>query len=854
MDELSYFVSRLNALVPAQEQSGSTMTEEDLAMIRSIPQLKVIIKASTGVQPEIAVIAQKLIRSLSQKRVLNRLWFRSIDDRKANINERHSQTLNWALDPLETTQKWDNLAQWLRIGTGLYWLAGKAGSGKSTLMKYLSNHPRTTTLLKEWAAQSELVTLQFFFYTMGTLEQKSQEGILRSLVFQFLDEHRDLIEDILPAMWKEASINEDKYEDLELPSISEMQNSLWHLVENVSADRRICILIDGLDEFEGKHANIAVFFSRLQRLPNVKILVSSRPLPVFVSAFDFAPKMYLQDLTNKDIVTYINDTIWHHPHMAQLSHIEPRKIMEVADVLVKKASGVFLWVVLACQSILEGLEEYDTFPELMERANNIPPELGDFFGQMIDGIDPRKRDQSARFLRLIFESQTKSFFDPIPTLGLAIVYEQGLRADCMGPSITGLSNEDRVLRCKTLDGRLRSRCAGLVEIQVDSLTFARKYESITAEGAAIVNSRVALLHRSLYEFLCTEGMWERDVLHVDTECGTFEPHAILASLWTQLTGLDIHLCPHPLMSVSHYINVLVHNMCAEATKSSPETLATNLSRLQALFTGNQQFSLVPNCAERWLPHQPKCRKGCEDLSAGLAIAAEFGMNTVVQLALEDPDGIRRRLIPPEAGQVLDCSSLGACPASLYELNSRQRGSKHRRRSTVLPLLYHAICHPFMFVLREMGMGFLDQSIEAMISTEVVKYLLGKGHDPNEGFFDNEDASMTTPWIKWLMFISGDGQTFPHRGFWKTADSNLHAELAHKRAACAELLVDAGAELGAPGTDMQEFVDETVSNFVRNTERRGGTSVAWARSDDLWSKVQDKIRSSRTARSHHDAHS
>lgn len=857
MDELSYFVSRLDALVPAQEQFRSTMTDEDLSMIRSIPQLKVIIKVCIGIQPQIAVIAQQIIRSLNQERVLDRLWFRSIDDRKMNINERHSHTLNWALNPLETTLSWENLAEWLRNESGLYWLAGKAGSGKSTLMKYLSNHPQTTSLLKQWAAQSELVTLQFFFYALGRLEQKSQEGILRSLLFQFLDKQRDLIERVLPAMWKEAIMTEDKDHDLALPSISEMQNSFLQLLGTVSADTRFWILIDGLDEFQGKHASIAAFLSKLEGLANVKVLVSSRPLPVFVSAFDHAPKMYLQDLTKKDIETYINHTLWHHPHMAQLSHIEPKEVMKIAEVLVSKACGVFLWVVLACQSILEGLEEYDTIPELMSRANKIPPELGDFFRQMINGIDPRKRDQSARFLRLIFESQTRSAFDPIPTLGLALVDEQGLRADFKGPNVTWLSNEEKALRCRTLEGRLRSRCSGLVEIQLDSdLAFIRKSEPITAEDATIVNSRIVFLHRSLYEFFCTEGMWEEDVLRVDDESGRFEPHAILASLWTQLAGLCFQWWSTADVSEACYRNALVHNQFAAAVKCPPEMLATNLSRLQALFTDNGRSPLTWSRAKLWLPHQPECRKGCEDLSAGLAIAAEFGMVSLVQLALEDPGGIRRMLIPPGAGQALDCNSLEPCPTKLYELNSRQRGSKHGRRSTVLPLLYHAICRPFLSVLREKEMSRHEPSMQAMISTEVTKYLLGRGHDPNEGFFEYEDVMITTPWIKWLMFISGGGQIFPRHGSWNTADSSsdLHAELAHKRAACTELLVDAGAELGAPETHMQVFVDESVSKFIKNTEWRGGTSVAWARSDALWSKVRDKIRSSRTAESHRDAHS
>lgn len=853
MDELSYFVSRLNALVPVQEQSGMTMTEEDLAKIRSIPQLKIIIKASTGVQPQVAIIAQQMIRSLNQGRVLDRLWFRSIDDRKRNINESHSQTLNWALDPLETTLKWDNLADWLRNGSGLYWLAGKAGSGKSTLMKYLSNHPRTTTLLKEWAGKSELVTLQFFFYALGRLEQKSQEGILRSLLFQFLNKYRHLVEDALPAMWREAIITEDKdrVDDLEIPSISEMQSSLLQLVEIVSVDRKFWILIDGLDEFEGKHATIAAFLARLQRLPNAKVLVSSRPLSVFVSAFDHAPKMYLQDLTNKDIETYINDSILPHPHMAQLSRFEPRKATGVVEALVKKASGVFLWVVLACQSILEGLDDYDTIPELMDRSTEIPPELGDFFLQIIDNIDPHKRDRSARFLRLIFESQARSVFAPMPTLGLAIVDEQGLRADFMGPNITELGFEDRVLRCKTMEGRLRSRCSGLVEIQVDhDLNLAGQDEGITAEDAASLNSRVVFLHRSLYEFLSTPGIWERDALRVDNECGTFEPHAILASLWTQLSGLQgwCHVFGN-----DHFNNALAHSLYAEMTDCPPRILTTNLSRMQGLVAGGGSYGPLLEIVRCWLPHQPKCRKGYEDLSFGLAIAAELGMVSVVRLALEDPAGLRHMLIPPEPHRVRNCSCCLTCPTRVYERNRHRRGTQYKSRSTVCPLLYHATCRPILFMMDLLKHKAVHDSA---VSMEFVRYLLQEGHDPNEQFrigvryarkqnmkvkpSRDGDGIITTPWITWLDFIDQ-----PRTSAW-----NLDIELVYDRAAITMLLVDAGADLGVPGTDIYKLVDHVLSISIWDAGRRScGTSVEWARGHDLWLKVRDKILSLRAVKAH-----
>lgn len=860
MDNLSYFVTRLDALVPAQGQPPTTVSKENLAQIRSIRQLRLIIHAYAVNQPQIAVMAQQAIENLNQGRILDRLWFRWIDNRKTSIGDRHFRTLDWALKPSERIRKWDNLAEWLKNGSGLYWLAGKAGSGKSTLMKYLSDHPQTTTLLKEWAGQSELVTLQFFFYALGRLEQKSQQGILRSLLFQFLDNHRDLIERALPAMWKEASITEDKDHELELPDNSEIQASIFQLVENISADKRFFILIDGLDEFEGRHTALAVFLAKLERRPNVKILVSSRPLPVFASVFDHAPKMYLQDLTKWDIEAYIDDTILHHPHIAHLTNAEPDMPMKIARMLTDKASGVFLWVVLACQSVLRGLDDYDTASELMNRVMELPPELHDFFRLIIAAMDPRQRDKNARLLRLVFESQTSSDFCLIPPMGLAIVEEQGLRADFVGPTVPILSPGDTVQRCQRLEGRLGSRCSGLVEIQKhfwNSLA-----EDLFAQGDILARCRifsesvVVFMHRSLYEFLCTEGIWEWDVLRVNNECGAFEPHAILASLWTQLAHAtqDKHwgiLTKHQNRCL---VSALVHNIRSAEANCSPHILATNLSRLQGLFTGDGPYERW-ECPSLWLPHQTRCRESYGELSLGLVLAAEFGMADLVQLALDDPNGLRYMLMPPEDGQVQDCSSFSTCPTRLYKLNRDRAGVKNVNRSTVFPLLYHATCRPFLRLLQSLILDNFQARYAITVNTGVVKYVLEKDHDPNEGFFTDQDALITTPWIEWLDMIRLGGWGFIHNDSSSLKDWAAGVEMIYHRAEITLLLVDAGAELGAPGTEFGNMVDESLSNYISNAARRSGRiSVEIARNDNLWLKVRDTISSLRTAGIHQDTHS
>jgi Cdc6-like AAA superfamily ATPase len=42
---------------------------------------------------------------------------------------------------------------WLSSGTGIYHVSGKPGSGKSTLMKFLCDHPHTKAELEKWAGK-----------------------------------------------------------------------------------------------------------------------------------------------------------------------------------------------------------------------------------------------------------------------------------------------------------------------------------------------------------------------------------------------------------------------------------------------------------------------------------------------------------------------------------------------------------------------------------------------------------------------------------------------------------------------------------------------------------------------------
>ena len=78
--------------------------------------------------------SDKAIRQC-QNTILRDLRFKGIDERLAGIAEAHADTFEWVF------QSSCDFVPFLRSGSGTYWITGKPGSGKSTLMKFLYAEP-----------------------------------------------------------------------------------------------------------------------------------------------------------------------------------------------------------------------------------------------------------------------------------------------------------------------------------------------------------------------------------------------------------------------------------------------------------------------------------------------------------------------------------------------------------------------------------------------------------------------------------------------------------------------------------------------------------------------------------------
>ena len=454
---------------------------------------------------DISSLANEVRFSASNQMLLKSLWFDYMPRRQATVESAHEQTFEWVLDPSSPVE----FDKWAQSQNGIYWIMGKAGSGKSTLIKFLLNHPRAIESLKSWAGTKELVIASFFFWNAGSSLQKSQEGLFRSLLCEVLSQCPDLIRTVCAS----------KAETFR-PFVGEVgpwtREELWHAIgqlkEQSGVRARFCFFIDGLDEYDGDANHIVNVLENLRSWQDVKLCISSRPWNEFADAFGRPsdPQLALEDLTREDIRKYVRDTLEENPRFRSLRARDDRSQALVQEI-VDKARGVFLWVRLVVRSLLTGLTNADRILDLQRRLREFPETLEKYFGQMIASIEPIYREQTAQLFKYALEAER-----PPSLMMYSFLDEEDLDSVVAAPVKT-LSLQEIISRQDDMRRRLNARCKGLLEVVSDKSP-QKAYADVTYH--VFYGDRVEFHHRTVRDFLLTKDMQNMLAEHLDAN---FEP-------------------------------------------------------------------------------------------------------------------------------------------------------------------------------------------------------------------------------------------------------------------------------------------------------------------------------------------
>ncbi|KAI1215033.1 uncharacterized protein F4807DRAFT_455482 [Annulohypoxylon truncatum] len=518
---------------------------------------KDIIDSSITVQDLSSLVLEASKFTPKLMRILESLRFTEMPYRHDSIRETHRDTYSWIFDENESP-----LANWLSSQDGLFWVNGKAGSGKSTLFKYLVHSPQSRQLLNEWASGKQLSTASFFFWNHGNRMQKSWKGLLQSLLFQILSTCPDVAAKICPTRWNEAR-------DLQLPPPAWRSDELVSTIElaftEIADSYRFCFFIDGLDEYEGDdHFELISLIERLQGSESAKFCVSSRPWNVFVANFALAnvPTLVLEEKTRGDMAKYIHGTLEEDRRFLRLKAREDRAD-ELAAEISEKANGVFLWVFLVVRELLRGLNEEDDFSTLQKRLRSLPDDLEQYFQHMLNQLDRTYQEKSARALLVAAAAWSSP---PIDVL-YGIQYGISRSEFCRMAEVQAIDNPQREKLRNTAQFHLNSWCRDLLGISRGT-----DYD------------RVEFLHRTVRDFLCTEDIWRS----LERRAGVdFNPPLVLCRASLALMTYHVHVTLDrntSLKSTYDFKNVVLHTMyyaveCERHDENSPVNELDELNRL-----------------------------------------------------------------------------------------------------------------------------------------------------------------------------------------------------------------------------------------------------------------------------------
>ncbi|KAK3324530.1 hypothetical protein B0T19DRAFT_486683 [Cercophora scortea] len=463
----------------------------------------------------------------SSHKLLEALHFKDMQTRHRRMAEAHGQTFRWVFEqPTSETQAETSVVQtsedeasvpteqaeaeallrsrqtllkWLQAGTeslpGIFWVQGKAGSGKSTLMKFLSGCPDTMVSLRQWAGSATLMMASFYFWSPGTRLQKSQEGLLRSILFQLLCDRPDLIRVLNhDPRWMKDYFEKDEDEDGAWTFDTLL--AMYRKVMSHDTDTRFCFFIDGLDECEEEmrsHADLIRLLQDLACSRNVKVCVSSRPWTEFVDEFGKNPDwlLKLEDQTRNDMYIYVSERFQGNNQYQKLSQ-ERVGYVELIEEVVDRSQGVFLWVVLVVRELLKGITYRDNLKTLRAELERIPKDLDLFFKNMLRSVRGADRRQSMQ----MFEIATSA---PGPMLLMFYSYLQEANESQTfpldKPPVVPLDEDGDIRRAQERMYR-----------QLDKLTKGL-LEPLPEPGgkSSFFNIKVDFLHRTVKEFLQSLG-------------------------------------------------------------------------------------------------------------------------------------------------------------------------------------------------------------------------------------------------------------------------------------------------------------------------------------------------------------
>ncbi|KAH7242716.1 hypothetical protein BKA59DRAFT_481230 [Fusarium tricinctum] len=479
------------------------------------------------------------MEDIKHYRILKAIAFDGMRMRRHQIGnvELAANTFEWMVKDETVPTSHPNLKQsfaiWLKEGEGIFHITGKPGSGKSTMMNFLANHPETRNHLEKWARNgNRIVIASMYLWNPGSVHQKSVDGVYRTLLYTILNNQKELIPHLFSDLWNTSS------EEVLMPrqhfeiSRKEIETALQKLITDSTQGYQYCFFIDGLDEIEDDSKSNFSFATELcnwARFQSVKLCLSSREERPWTNYFEGSPKLEIHLTTEQDIRKMIHNFLLDDRHLKKFPATE---INQFVTRFVNMAEGVFIWVKLVLRELEESLNYESPLSTLHRDLDTFPRELDEFYDSIMRRIPKREKILANAVFDVLIEKHNWSFralFD--------IRFYSILEVVISCPDNSQPTSKYMAFKPSDLIEGFRKRIPWIFRgMVVEVVTSRRRLHS----------HKLAFSHRSMYEYLSTGSKYRSPRSQVDTL-------KTIVQCW--IVKVDIHGLP-PLHAAFFLTDVL----------------------------------------------------------------------------------------------------------------------------------------------------------------------------------------------------------------------------------------------------------------------------------------------------------
>jgi hypothetical protein len=354
-------------------------------------------------------------------------------------------------------------------------------------MKFLHDSPRTSEILTQWRQGRGHLSAWFFFNERGSYIQKSFEGLFRSILRVLISANEQIAELVLEVYLSRVKQTSKQKQTWH---VQDLEYALSAILSQRQQELDVLLFLDALDEYSGPPEMIAEFVQSLVQTTTdsktkLKVLFSSRPWDEFVASFGRCPGFKMHEQTEGDMRVFVLDQLSAIPTVTP--SLSPRNASvdspsrDIASTIVDRAEGVFLWVKLVTESLVNAGPNATTL-RLEQLLQGLPDGLEELYERTIERIPGSSRLEVFIVIEIINRA-----LEPMTVLEVVLAASCALGKtfqDCLDATRKRLSDMD--FQQEAL--RLKNLCGGLIDA-----------------GHSSASSTVQFMHQTVKDFVNRPG-------------------------------------------------------------------------------------------------------------------------------------------------------------------------------------------------------------------------------------------------------------------------------------------------------------------------------------------------------------